>query len=183
MRLQAEGAPDAADARGRDAAVTRHAERAPMRGSARLALQRLHDDALDLRIVDLARHPRPRLVEQPVNAALDKTPAPLADRLHGHPLACRHRLVAQARGTAQYDARPQRQSLRRLASVRIAFQDTRSLSRQFDLGYRTTRSHPQPSPRFTSSCQIMTRISGSAHYVRLPARPRCSEKKTLQSSI
>src|SRR5215469_406522 len=57
MRLQAEGAPDAADARGRDAGVTRHAARAPMRGSARLALQRLHDDALDLRIVDLARHP------------------------------------------------------------------------------------------------------------------------------
>src|SRR5215468_8877843 len=106
MRLQAEGAPDAADARGRDAGVTRHAARAPMRGSARLALQRLHDDALDLRIVDLARHPRPRLVEQPVNAALDKTPTPLANRLHGHPLARRHRLVAQARGTAQYDARP-----------------------------------------------------------------------------
>src|SRR5215471_13170310 len=116
MRLQAEGAPDAADARGRDAGVTRHAARAPMRGSARLALQPLHDDALDLRIVDLARHPRPRLVEQPVNAALDKTPTPLANRLHGHPLARRHRLVAQARGTAQYDARPQRQSLRRLAS-------------------------------------------------------------------
>src|SRR5215472_13056755 len=160
MRLQAEGAPDAADARGRDAGVTRHAARAPMRGSARLALQRLHDDALDLRIVDLARHPRPRLAEQPVNAALDKTPTPLADRLHGHPLARRHRLVAQAQGTAQYDARPQRQSLRRLASARIAFQDTRSLSRQFDLGYRTTRSHP---PRCNLSPQIITRISGSVH--------------------
>src|SRR5262247_4195369 len=47
MRLQAEGAPDAADARGRDAAVTRHAARAPMRGSAGLAFQRLNDDALD----------------------------------------------------------------------------------------------------------------------------------------
>src|SRR4029077_9449086 len=31
-----------------------------------LALQRLHNDALDLGVVDLARDARPRLVEQPV---------------------------------------------------------------------------------------------------------------------
>src|SRR6516164_8822656 len=84
MRLQAEGAPDAADARGRDAAVTRHAAGAPVRGAARLALQRLHDDALDLGVIDLARHAGARLIEQPVDTALEKAPAPLADGLRGH---------------------------------------------------------------------------------------------------
>ena len=69
-----------------------------MRGFPRLALQRLHDDALDLGIGDLARHAWPRLIKQPVNAARDKAPAPLANRLHTHPLACRHRFIAQARG-------------------------------------------------------------------------------------
>ena len=144
MRLQAEGAPDAADARGRDAAVTRHAARAPLRGAARLALQRLHDDARDLGVIDLARHAGARLIEQPVNTPPEKAPAPLADGLRGHPLARRHRLVAQARGTTQDDPRPQRQSLRRLAALRIACQNIRNLSRQFDLGDRTTRSHPHP---------------------------------------
>src|SRR6516162_9520541 len=85
MRLQAEGAPDAADARGRDAAVTRHAACAPVRGSARPALQRLHDDALDLGVIDLARHAGARLIEQPVNPALEKAPAPLADGLPRSP--------------------------------------------------------------------------------------------------
>src|SRR6516162_7818933 len=47
VRLQPEGAPDASDARGRDAAVPRHAARTPMRGIRWLTLQRLHDDALD----------------------------------------------------------------------------------------------------------------------------------------
>ena len=37
--------------------MTCHAARAPVRGGGWLALQRLHDDALDLGIVDLARHP------------------------------------------------------------------------------------------------------------------------------
>src|SRR5512133_3865190 len=65
-------APDAADARSRDAAVPRHAARAPMRRSGRLALQRPHDNALNLGIVDRARNARPRLIQQPVNTALDK---------------------------------------------------------------------------------------------------------------
>src|SRR6516162_7901603 len=86
----------------------------------------------------------PRFVEQPVEAALDKAPAPLADGLHPHPLACRNRLVAQPRGTTQHDPRPQCQGLHRLAPPRIAFQYPRDFTRQFDLRYRATRSHPPP---------------------------------------
>jgi len=99
-----------------------------VRGAARLALQRLHDDALDLGVIDLARHAGARLIEQPVDTALEKAPAPLADGLRGHPLARRHRLVAQARGASQNDPRPQCQALRGLPSLRIALQDARNFS-------------------------------------------------------
>jgi hypothetical protein len=106
----------------------------------------VHDDALDLGIVDLARDARPRLVEQPLEATLDKAPAPLANRLHAHPLACRHRFVAQQRSPAQHDPRPQRQSLGRLAPLRTASQDAGNITRQFELGDRTTRSHLPLTP-------------------------------------
>jgi len=120
VRLQPEGTPDPPDARSRDARVPGHAARTPMRGSRRSALQCLHDDVFDLRIVDFAGRSRPRLVEQPVQAVLDKAPAPLPDGLRGYPFVRRHRLVAQPSGTAQHDARPQRQCLRRLAPLRVA---------------------------------------------------------------
>ena len=144
MRLQAEGAPDAPDAGGRDAAVPRHAARAPMRRRGRLALQRLHEDTLDLGVVDLTRDTRPRFVEQAVEAALDKALPPLADGLRRHPLARRYRLVAQTRGAAEHDPRPQRQGLRRLAPLRVAFQDAGNLGRQVNLRHRPTRPHPHP---------------------------------------
>jgi len=48
----------------------------------------------DLGMVDRARRAWSRFVEQPVEAALDKAPTPLADGLHRHPLARRNRLVA-----------------------------------------------------------------------------------------
>ena len=44
VQLQPEGAPDASDARGRDAAVPRHPARTPMRGIRRLAVQVLGDE-------------------------------------------------------------------------------------------------------------------------------------------
>src|SRR6516165_10747819 len=105
------------------------------------------------------RGPWSRFVEQPVEAALDKAPTPLADGLHRHPLARRNRLVAQARGATQHDARPQCQSLRRLAPLPIAFQYPRDFTRQFDLRYRATRSHPPPPMQLRR--QIDTQISGS----------------------
>ena len=92
----------------------------------------------------IVRGPWSRFVEQPVEAALDKAPTPLADGLRRHPFACRHRLVAQARRAAQHDPRPQCQGLRRLAPLRIAFQYPGDFTRQFDLCYRATRSHPHP---------------------------------------
>ena len=95
-----------------------------------------------------------RLVEQPVEATLDKAPAPLANRLHAPPLACRHRFVAQPCSAAQYDPRPQRQSLGRLAPPRIAFQHADNITRQFDLGDRTTRSHLHPRPDVNPHLQL-----------------------------
>ena len=46
----------------RDAAVPRHTAGAPVGGSGRPALQRLHDDMFDLGIVDRARRARSRFV-------------------------------------------------------------------------------------------------------------------------
>jgi hypothetical protein len=118
-----------------------------MRGTDRLAFQRLHDHALDFGVVNRARDAGSRLVEQPVEAVLDKAPAPFAHGLRGDPLACRYRLVAQTRCAAKYDPRPQRQRLRRLATLCIAFQNAGDFDRQFDLRYRPTRPHPlSPAP-------------------------------------
>ena len=153
-------APNAPHARGRDTAVPRHAAGAPVRGCGRPALQRLHDDTFDLGVVDRARRARPRFVEQPVEAALDKAPAPLADGLHPHPLACRNRLVAQPRGTTQHDPRPQCQGLHRLAPLRIAFQYPRDFTRQFGLRYRATLASPTPD---AVRRRVNTQIFGSGH--------------------
>jgi len=101
MRLQSKGPPDAPHARGREAAVPRHAAGAPAGGGGRPALQRLHDDFLDLGVVDFLRRARSRFVEQPVEATLDKAPTPLADGLGRHLFAGRQRFVAQARRAAQ----------------------------------------------------------------------------------
>jgi hypothetical protein len=161
VRLQSKGPPDAPHARGRDAAVPRHAACAPVRSCGRPALQRLHDDILDLGVVDFPRRARPRFVEQPVEAALDKVPTALADGLRRHPFACRHRLIAQTRRAAQHDPGPQCQGLRRLAPLRITFQYPRDFTRQFDLRCRATRSHPPPPMPVRH--QIDTRISGSGH--------------------
>jgi hypothetical protein len=44
------------------------------------------DHPLDLGVIDRARDAGPRLVEQPVQATLDKAPPPHADGLRRHPL-------------------------------------------------------------------------------------------------
>jgi hypothetical protein len=72
----------------------RHHARAPVHRGVRLALQCLDDDALDLRIVRGA--PGRGSSSSPLNPALDKTTAPFANRLHRHPLARCHRLIAQS---------------------------------------------------------------------------------------
>jgi hypothetical protein len=136
-----------------------------VRRSGRLALQRLYNDAFHLGVVDLARHP---------SAAARRAArrGPRSTKLRRHlptlctvtPFARRYRLVAQARGTAQHDPRPQRQGLRRVASLPTAFHDARNLSRQFNPGYRATRSQPHPPYLYQFLSQpIMTRISGSGH--------------------
>jgi hypothetical protein len=80
--------------------------------------------------------------------------------LRCHLLARRHRLVAQTRRAAQHDPRPQRQSLRRLAPLRIAFQNPGNLDRQLDPRHRAARPHPL-APAATAPRQFIKRISGS----------------------
>ncbi len=52
-----------------------------MGGVARLVMQRPLDDGGNLIVLDGARPPRARLVQQAVQAILDKPPTPLADRV------------------------------------------------------------------------------------------------------
>src|SRR5215469_15588711 len=144
--------------------------RTPMRGIRWLTLQRLHDDALDFAVVDLARDARSRLVEQPAEPVLDKTLAPFAHGLRCHLLARRHRLVAQTRRAAQHDPRPQRQSLRRLAPLRVAFQNPGNLGRQLNPRHRAARPHLL-APAATAPRQFITRISDARSRVQAPRHP------------
>jgi len=51
-----------------------HAAGAPVRGCGRPDIQGLHDDILNISVVNRPRRARARFVEQPVEAALDKAP-------------------------------------------------------------------------------------------------------------
>jgi hypothetical protein len=82
---------------------------------------------------------------------------PTADSRWGHPFARRYPLVAQSRGTAQHDARPQRQYVRRLAlpGCRRPQPTIRSC--------RPDDPFVPPTPNGKSGSPITTRISGPRH--------------------
>jgi hypothetical protein len=77
MRLQAERTPDARDRRLRQACVARHAAPAPVRRIGRHALQRLGDRRIDACVVDRARRPRPRRIQESIEPVLDKACSPV----------------------------------------------------------------------------------------------------------
>jgi hypothetical protein len=67
-RLEPERLPDPAHRRRRHANLLGQIPGRPVRGVDRLVLQRLDHDPLDVVVGDRARRPRPRLIDQPVEA-------------------------------------------------------------------------------------------------------------------
>ena len=87
-----------------------HRARRPVRRVARRALQRLGDHLLDLRVGDLARLPRPRLIQQPIQPELAQTADATCRPCCGAPPAARRsRVLLSPLGRRQHDPRPQRQ--------------------------------------------------------------------------
>lgn len=115
MRLQSEGAPDAADRRLRQSGFARHDARTPVRGVRRFLLQRLSDHGIDTRIADRARRSRARSIEQTVQTHLHKARAPFQYRLACHRELGRDRPVLRSARAFQHDARMQGQRVRSLA--------------------------------------------------------------------
>jgi hypothetical protein len=86
------------------------------------ALQSAHNHGFDARIVNRARRSRPRLIVQPVHAALDKTPAPFAHSCPVQAQSGRHFYVLAAFGAGQHYPGPECERLRRLATRRQRLQ-------------------------------------------------------------
>src|SRR4051794_32239032 len=122
MRLQTEGAPDAADRRLRQLCFARHGARAPVRGVRRRFLQCLGNHAINTRVINRARRSRARGIEQTVQAHLYKPGAPFRYRLPRHRQLGRDGLVFRSARTCQDDTRTQGQRLRRLAPSRPGMQ-------------------------------------------------------------
>ena len=93
MRLEAEGAPYLADHGVADARALRHLPRAPVRLPLRLALERLDDHGLDIRVGNRARPADPRFVVETLETTLDEPRAPLPDGLIRRSMALRDRGV------------------------------------------------------------------------------------------
>ena len=85
MRLQPEGAPDAADRGVTQLQLLGQCAGAPVRGIPGLLLQRVRDHLLHLPIGDAPRRARSRLVHQTVQPLLDEAPPPAAHRLPRDP--------------------------------------------------------------------------------------------------
>jgi hypothetical protein len=111
VRLQTERTPNAHHRRLRQPARLGHRPTAPVRRVARLLVQGLGDHALDRRITDRARRPRPRLIEQPVETLRDEPRAPLADRLRGDRQAFGNLAIGAIGLCGQHDTCAHRQRL------------------------------------------------------------------------
>ena len=106
------GAPDAANSALTQSAALGHRARTPVGGSGGSAFQSQPHHALNLRIADLPRRPRARLIEQTIEAVVKKALPPLADSVLGDPQLPRHYGVGTTAGALQYDARALGQGMR-----------------------------------------------------------------------
>lgn len=109
VRLQAERVPYATDRRVRMAGGRGHRTDRPVRRIGGLRLQRSFNHRRHSIVVDRPRAAGSRLVQQPVDAIVQKPTAPLADHALADPEFGRHLLALQAIGAAQYDTAPLRQ--------------------------------------------------------------------------
>ena len=115
LRRQRKGAPDAMNAGAAESGLGGHGARGPVRGVVRPRLQRQRQDTLDVLVAQLARGAGTGLVEQAVDAAVEKTTPPLAHRLQRGGDLFGDGGVAQPAGGQQDDPRPYGQGLGRLA--------------------------------------------------------------------
>lgn len=116
MRPQPDRLPNSCERRLVHTRCFGHQPRAPVRRLLGPALKRHGEHVFDLGIGDLARLSRTRRIEQSVQPLIDKASPPLADRLQCHAQTLRHLRIGRPLGTAQHDARSQRQRLRRGAA-------------------------------------------------------------------
>jgi hypothetical protein len=95
VRLQPKRPPDPLHRADRQAAVTCHVARTPVRRIVRLALQRAGDNGLDPRILNRPRRARARFVAQAINPLRQKPAPPLANRHGMHAKFLADRFVLQ----------------------------------------------------------------------------------------
>ena len=150
MRLQRERFPDARDGRLTQAFVFCQIPGAPVGRIARRRLEGRGDRAFNLRVGDLPRRPRARLIEQSSDPGRHEPRAPFADGLERHIEVRRDGRVRGAGRAAQDDPRAQGQRLRRRGSARIllergAFRRTQNESRN-----RAAESHVVSSSLYTT---------------------------------
>ena len=101
VRLQSEGAPDAADGIVAQAAALGHGPGAPVGSVPGRGLRRQRNHPLHVVISDRPRATDASFVRQPVQSPLYKPRPPLAHRRARHPRIGRHRSVAPARRAGQ----------------------------------------------------------------------------------
>jgi hypothetical protein len=111
MWLQRKRLPDARDRGLTHVAVFGQAARRPVRRIARRRFQRRRQDPFHVGIGDLPRHARPRLVEQAIQAAGQKSAAPFTDGLFRHVHVPRNRSRGFAASAPQHQPRAQGQRL------------------------------------------------------------------------
>src|SRR5690349_1083154 len=145
VRLQPKGAPDAADRALTQSAALGHRTRTPVGRISRGALQGQPYHALNLRITDLTRWPRTRLVEQTIEPVVHKALPPFAHGLWSYPESARNRPVGIASRALQHNARPLGQCLRTRGPARPILQALALFYRQAQSGYRSPSPHPPPS--------------------------------------
>jgi hypothetical protein len=106
VRLQAEGAPDAADHTLAQPATFGHRTRAPMRRIRGSGFEGQPDHSFNLCVGHLAWRSRPRFIQQSIQPPLHKPLAPFAHRLLGYPQMACHQGVGLSRRAFQNQPRP-----------------------------------------------------------------------------
>lgn len=115
VRGQSKRAPHAAHRALGQPEPARCRTRAPVRGIARQRIEGRGNETLDLRIPNSSWRPRPRFIEQTVQATLHKAASPLAHGLRRYLKCSCDFAVARAARATEHNTRAQGERLRRLA--------------------------------------------------------------------